>query len=121
PEPTESSRWVPFMWYPKYEPHHARPHVWRVRVSTGSPDNGIDHFDVPQFRVLRELLRAFADGQPEVAEAELLRRAKIEAESFSDVFPDNGQGYGGRWKSFIVPGEAEGTWRLKPPPEQLDP
>jgi hypothetical protein len=63
------------------------------------------------------LLQALADGKPEVAEAELLRKANVDAASIEELNGDVAGSAWWHWNQLIVPGETESTWRLKPPPE----
>ncbi|MCA9007791.1 MAG: hypothetical protein KDA70_21145, partial [Planctomycetaceae bacterium] len=71
-------------------------------------------FSLPQALIVQELLQAYAEGKPDVAESTLLKvvQGKNETDtpqSLENIF-NNGQHPA--WKSLIVPGAATGTWRL---------
>ena len=63
------------------------------------------------------LLEAMAEGQADIPESELLDRAEVEAETIGEVFDSIDDPVAPPWRNLIIPGETEGTWRLKPPPE----
>lgn len=69
---------------------------------------------LPQALVVQQLLQAYADGKPEVAESALLKVAaennKSEPPKTLAAIFNNGQHPA--WKSLIIPGKTKGTWRL---------
>ncbi|MFG0335210.1 MAG: serine/threonine-protein kinase [Maioricimonas sp. JB049] len=73
------------------------------------------HLTRDQAAVIRVLLRAYADGQPEVPEQELLERAGLEDQTFEDVLPQATR----QLLKYLIAGEDEGTWRLAPLPAEL--
>ncbi|MGD9855188.1 MAG: protein kinase [Planctomycetaceae bacterium] len=102
-EPQRSSV-VHFRWFPRSQ-------------------NDVFNLKLDQAECIRVLLQALADGQSEVAEAELLQRAGVRAESLGKLFygvdaPDRESAI---WKNLIIPGETEGTYRLKPVPDAASP
>jgi hypothetical protein len=118
PKPGPDSTAIRFNWYPPADEVSGLPGFGGGWVS------GVVLLDRWQFPVLLELLIAVAAGEPDVAEARLLEVAQKQADAddaqvtideWSDLFADT-TGAGGNWRTVIVPGEAEGTWRLKPPP-----
>lgn len=67
-----------------------------------------------QALVVQQLLQAYADGKPDVAESALLQVAsendKAEPPKTLAAIFNNGQHPA--WKSLIIPGKTTGTWRL---------
>ncbi|MEW4526313.1 serine/threonine-protein kinase [Maioricimonas sp. JC845] len=72
-----------------------------------------NHISRDQAAVIRVLLRAYADGQPEVPEKQLLERAGLEDRTFAELFPPETRNQLG----YLIAGQDEGTWRLAPLPE----
>ncbi|MFG0295063.1 MAG: hypothetical protein ACF8PG_04080, partial [Maioricimonas sp. JB045] len=66
-----------------------------------------------QAAIIRVLLRAYADGQPEVSEKELLERAGLADRTFEELFPADTR----KQLGYMITGEDEGTWQLSPLPE----
>lgn len=66
-----------------------------------------------QAAVIRVLLRAYADGQPEVPEKQLLERAGLADRTFEELFPADTR----KQLGYMITGEDEGTWQLSPLPE----
>ncbi|QDU40164.1 Serine/threonine-protein kinase PknB [Maioricimonas rarisocia] len=71
------------------------------------------HLTRDQAAIIRVLLRAYADGQPEVSETELLEGAGLEDRSLEELFPPKTR----TLLRYMIAGEEKGTWRLSPLPE----
>ncbi|MEQ9070668.1 MAG: hypothetical protein RLO18_28285, partial [Gimesia chilikensis] len=85
--------------------HWAKTNRYSLKIYTLS---------LPQALVVQQLLQAYADGKPDVAESALLKVAaennKAEPPKTLAAIFNNGQHPA--WKSLIIPGKTTGTWRL---------
>ncbi len=101
-----------FRWFPD---HFAR-------MTSGRFGGGDIALNTRQARIVSELLQGLADGKPEVPESALIEALgdlqdaddnSKTVEKLSDLFEGLRED---KWSHLIEPGEAEGSWRLKPPP-----
>ncbi len=85
---------------------------WSEKTSRNSLK--IYTLSLPQALVVQQLLQAYADGKPDVAESALLQvvAENIKAEPPKTLAAIFNNGQHPAWKSLIIPGKSTGTWRL---------
>ena len=71
-------------------------------------------------KVVHQLFKAFAEGKPEVPEADLLKianenRKTNKHQSLTALFNEGNNGKHPAWETMIVAGKTKGTWRLQEP------
>ncbi|MDF1746038.1 MAG: bifunctional serine/threonine protein kinase/MFS transporter [Gimesia sp.] len=74
-------------------------------------------YSAPQAQVVQKLFQSFAEKKPDVSETNLLELVNQDKKtknykSLSDLFKNNKNP---AWRSLIIPGKAEGSWRLAEP------
>ncbi len=81
---------------------------------TGQNNLKIYTLSLPQALIVQELLQAYAEGKPDIAESVLLTvaQSKNQTETPKSLEAIFNKGQHPAWKSLIVPGAATGTWRL---------
>ncbi len=74
-----------------------------------------------QAECVKVLLRAFADGTPEMKDEDIVAAAGISMRTFADVFGLALRATGDRWNALLIEGKAPNTWRLTAPPAGMVP
>ncbi|MCA9027108.1 MAG: serine/threonine protein kinase [Planctomycetaceae bacterium] len=115
PVPQSDDYQIGFTWFPEPRPDSfdsfGRPTIGYFNTI----DNGFSIVRRDQLSVVLVLLRALANGHPEMGTSDLLKAAGIVEQPTIEALTTEIRN--GPLNTIIIPGEAESTWRLKPPPE----